>query len=62
MVDMGLPLHIFLAIQVTGGPTTIAVYFKSGLLSSRACALSHLGKEPHVQDRIFISGRDAPSY
>ena len=29
--------------------TAIAVDFKSGLLSSRACALSHLGEEPYFQ-------------
>ena len=29
--------------------TAIAVDFKSELLSSVACALSHLGKEPFIQ-------------
>ena len=30
-----------------GAQTTIAVDFKSGLLSSRVSALGHLGEEPH---------------
>ena len=44
--------------------TAITVDVKSGLLSSRAGALSHLRDEPALfsMERLFTSGQDAPSY
>ena len=44
--------------------TAFTVDVKSGLLSSSAGVLSHLGEEPALfsMERLFASGQDAPSY
>ena len=57
--NLGLMIELFWYFTLVA-QTSIAVDFNSGLLSSRACALSHLAL--FSMNRVYISGQDAPGY